>query len=117
MSELTLPWGDKPQGAHPPVDHGDTGLISLSSALGQALGTIERAYRQRQCELKTNADAWAEAEQMSQVERLQKSSQFLAASANLGAKAATLPDDAARPLLARARSFQDRARLIAEGWA
>lgn len=117
MSEPTLPGGDNPQGAHATVDHGDTGLISLSSALGQALGTIERAYRQRQCEPKTNADAWAEAEQMSQVERLQRLSQFLAASANLRAIAATLPDDAARPLLARARSYQHRARLSAEGRA
>jgi hypothetical protein len=117
MTALTLPGGDKPEVARTSCRE-IAGLISsLGNSFEQTDDAMAKAFWQRQRESQTLRAARAGAGEMSQIERRNKSAQFSAASANLRAEAATLPDDAARPLLALARSFQDRARLFAEGWA
>jgi hypothetical protein len=95
---------------------GEAGLINgLGGSFERPKDAIDRTFWQRQRERDAKAGARSEACQMTRGERLQRSAQYSAASSNLRAEAATLPDDAARPLLALARSYQDRARLFAEG--
>ncbi len=106
MTAPTLTGGYKPEEART-SGREIAGLISLGSALKQALGVVKEAFRQRQCEREANAVPRSEAMQISQVERGNSSAQFSAESANLRARAATLPDNAARPLSARARLFAE----------